>query len=67
MKKADQIKVRWEDRDRIIDFVEKLPDKVIILEVKAVPEVKDFETWKMYTEKFKEFYIASHDLRLFEL
>lgn len=67
MKKADQIKVRWEDRDRIIDFVEKLPDKVIILEVKAVPEAKDFETWKMYTEKFKEFYIASHDLRLFEL
>ncbi len=67
MKKADQIKVRYEDRDRIIDFVEKLPDKEIILELKEVPEVKDFETWRMYSEKFENFYIASFNLGLFDI
>ena len=67
MKKADQIKVRYEDRDRIIDFVEKIPDKEIILELKEVPKVEDFATWKMYDEKFENFYIASFNLALYDL
>lgn len=67
MKKADQVKVRWEDRDRIIDFVEKLPDKEIVLEVKELPQTQDFETWKMYHDKFAEFYIAAYDLSLAKL
>lgn len=67
LKKADQIIVKWQDRERIIDFVERLPDKEIVLELTEVPEAKEFETWKMYSEKFKNFYIASYDLRLFDL
>ena len=67
LNKTDQVKVRWEDRERIIDFVERIPTKEIILEVKGVPETKDFETWKMYHDKFAEFYIAAYDLRLVDL
>lgn len=67
MKKSDQIKVRYEDRDRIIDFVERIPDKEIILELKEVPEVSDFATWRMYDEKFENFYIASFNLALFDI
>ena len=67
MNKADQIIVKWQDRERIIDFVERLPDKEIVLELTEVPEAKEFETWKMYSEKFKNFYIASYDLRLYDL
>ena len=53
MKKADQIKVKYEDRERIIDFVERIPEKEIILELKEIPEVSDINTWKMYDEKFE--------------
>lgn len=67
MNKADQIIVKWQDRERIIDFVERLPDKEIVLEVAEVPGLQDFETWAMYTEKFQDFYVAIHDLRLFDV
>ena len=67
MEKADQIKVKYEDQDRIIDFVEKLPDKEIILELKSLPDKNVFKTWRMYDEKFANFYIALHDLNLYEL
>ena len=61
MKKADEIKVQYNDKDRILDFVEKLPDKVIILDVPGDEE--DWNTWQMYSEKFAGFHIALHDLR----
>ena len=67
MNKADQIIVKWQDRERIIDFVERLPDKEIVLEVAEVPGLQDFETWAMYAEKFQDFYVAIHDLRLFDV
>ena len=60
MKRADEIKVAYADRDRIMDFVEKIPDKVIILEVGN--EGNDWSIWQMYSEKFQEFHIALHDL-----
>ena len=67
MKKADQIKVKYEDRERIIDFVERIPDKEIVLELKEIPEVSDINTWKMYDEKFENFYIASFNLGLYDI
>lgn len=67
MKKADQIKVKYEDRERIIDFVERIPDKEIILELKEIPEASEFNTWKMYDEKFENFYVASYNLSLFDI
>jgi hypothetical protein len=60
MKKADEIKVNYNDRDRIMDFVEKLPDKTIILDVPG--DEADWNTWYMYADKFAEFYIALHNL-----
>lgn len=60
MKRADEIRVAYADRDRILDFVEKLPDKVIILDIPGDEE--DWTTWQMYSEKFHEFHIALHKL-----
>ena len=60
LKKADEIKVAYADRDRILDFVEKIPDKTIILEVPG--DEMDWTTWSMYNDKFNEFYIALHKL-----
>ena len=61
LKKADEVKVRYEDRDRIIDFVEKIPDKSIIL---MMPKFeRDYDTWHMYDEKFEGgFYLGLFEL-----
>lgn len=64
LKKADEIKVQYNDKDRIIDFVEKLPNKTIILDVPGDEE--DWLTWGMYDEKFDEFYIALHNLHRYQ-
>ena len=59
LRKADEVRVRYEDRDKIIDFVEKIPDKTIILDLREV--AVEFDKWKMYDEKFEGgFYIALH-------
>ena len=60
LKKADEIKVAYADRDRILDFVEKIPNKTIILDVPG--DEADWNTWAMYNDKFDEFYIALHKL-----
>ena len=60
MKKADEIKVAYIDRDRIMDFIEKIPNKTIILDVPG--DEAEWNTWTMYSEKFYEFYIALHKL-----
>ena len=65
LKRADEIKVAYADRDRILDFVEKLPDKVIILELPGDAEY-EWPTWEMYSEKFREFHIASHRIDRFK-
>lgn len=60
IKKANEIKFNYNDRDKIFDLVEKFPDKVVILDVPGDEE--DWALWKMYGEKFEEFYIALHNL-----
>ena len=60
MKKADEIKFNYNDKDRILDLVERFPEKTIILEVPG--SESDWDLWKMYSDKFEEFYIALHDL-----
>lgn len=61
LKQADEIKVKYNDKDRIIDFVEKIPDKTVILDM---PEFDvDYATWHMYDEKFEGgFVLALHHL-----
>ena len=60
IKKADEIKFNYNDKDRILDFVEEYPDKVIILDV--TNQEGEWKLWQMYSEKFAEFHIALHDL-----
>lgn len=60
IKRADEIKFQYADRDRILDLVERFPDKVVILDVPGDEE--NWKLWKMYQEKFFEFHVALHDL-----
>ena len=64
IKRADEIKFQYNDRDRILDLVERFPDKTIILDVPGAEE--NWELWKMYHEKFFEFHVALHDLNRVE-
>lgn len=61
LKKCDEIKMRYEDRERIIDYIEVLPDKTIILEIPR--EVRDinWQLYEMYAEKIN-FILCVHDL-----
>lgn len=60
IKKADEIKFAYVDKDKIIDLVENYSDKIIILDVPG--DESDWTKWKMYDEVFAEFHIALHDL-----
>ena len=60
IKIADEIKFAYADKDRILDLVEKYPEKTVILDVPG--HEGDWKLWEMYSEKFAEFYIALHDL-----
>lgn len=60
IKKADEIKFAYADKDKIIDLVENYSDKIIILDVPG--DESDWNKWKMYDEVFAEFHIALHDL-----
>ena len=62
LKKADEIKVYYEDRDKIMDFVEKIPEATIILDYTGTQ--KEWKLWQMYSEKFAEFHVMLHDLYL---
>lgn len=61
LKNTDEVKVKYEDKERILDFVEKIPDKTIILDM---PEFDvNYDTWRMYDDKFEGgFYLALHHL-----
>ena len=54
IKRADEIKFTYNDRDRILDLVEKYPDKTVILDVPS--NEGDWKLWEMYSEKFNEFF-----------
>ena len=60
MKRADEIKVAYNDKDKIFDMIEKVPEAVVILDF--IGNEKEWRTWEMYSEKFKEFYVMLHDL-----
>ena len=50
IKKADEIKFAYADKDKIIDLVENYSDKIIILDVPG--DESDWTKWKMYDEVF---------------
>jgi hypothetical protein len=59
---ADEASIAYNDKDRINDFIETIPNKAIILQLPPHEE-KDYTLWKMYNEKFEGgFCVAIHDL-----
>lgn len=65
LQRADEIKVKYEDREILLDFLEKIPDKRIVLSVYGV-DANDWDLWKVYSEKFEDFMIALFDLDRWE-
>lgn len=61
LKKADEIKMNYVDKDKINDFIEQIPDKTIILDFPPYKE-PEFDLWNMYNERLNSFYIGLHDL-----
>ena len=64
IERADEVKVAYEDREILLDFVEKIPNKKVILEVPG----EDFEwnLWHMYDEKFENFCVALYMLNKYD-
>lgn len=61
LRKADEVRVKFEDKARIMDFIENIPDKTIILDMPNFDV--DYDTWHMYDDKFEGgFYLALHIL-----
>ena len=60
LKQADEVKFNYNDKDKILDLLEKYPDKVVILDVPGAES--DWKLWTMYSEMFAGFHVALHDL-----
>lgn len=67
MREADEVFVQYQDRGQILDFVEKMPDKTIILDYPTEPDPNEWNTWSMYQEKLGDFYVALHNLFVAEM
>lgn len=62
LKRADEIRVRYEDKDRILDYIESLPTKTIILDIPREIEEINWNLLKMYAEKIS-FMVCLYDLK----
>lgn len=51
LKQADEIKMYYSDKDRIIDYIEDFPDKTIILEVPKDIENLNWTLFEMYAKR----------------
>lgn len=58
----------WEDRDRILDFIEKIPNITVILDIPKYAELTDREwnTLEMYNDKL-DFYVTLHNLYIYDV
>ena len=58
----------WEDRDRILDFIEKIPNITVILDIPKYAELTDREwnTLEMYNDKL-DFYVTLHNLHIYDV
>lgn len=67
LKRAEEIKVVYKDKDRLMDFIEKIPNKNIVLEISPEVEEVNIDELLMYKEKFAGFCVAIHRLNQFML
>lgn len=62
LKKCDEVKVAYEDRDKIIDYLDSLSEKTIILEIPSnISEELDWKILQVYAEKVR-FILCLHNL-----
>lgn len=66
LKKADEVKVQYKDYERILDFIEKIPDKTVILDIPVQETQLPWETLMMYNEKL-DFILGLHNLHFAEV
>lgn len=66
LKKADEVKVQYKDINRIMDFIENIPDKTVILDIPVGETELPWETMLMYKEKL-DLVIALHNLHFSEI
>ena len=63
LSKSNEIKVLYKDRNTIIDFVEKYPDKTIILDLKGYNGLIEWDDIVRYNKIAHEnFFIALNNL-----
>jgi hypothetical protein len=57
------VKVQWDDREKIMDFIEKVPDITVILEIPKYADIteRDWATMEMYNDKL-DFYVTIQNL-----
>ena len=60
IKRADEIKFFYQDKDAIFDLIEDFSDKRIVLDLPE--DAEDWKMWKMYSTTFADFFIALHNL-----
>lgn len=60
IEQADEIKFNYQDRDAVIDYIEKYPDKTIIVELPKGVEIP--QEFYSYAAKHPDFYICSETL-----
>ena len=67
--KADEIKIRAGDFRALPDYIERFPEKTLIIELnEELPDFLDFELAKVYNEKMNgNFYIAVDNISQIEL
>ena len=63
LRQADEIKMKFEDIDRIIDYIKEFPDKTIIYEIPKDIINVDWKLLETYSQMVT-LVIALHDLRL---
>ena len=51
LRRADQIRVAYEDRDMMLDLIEQLPDKTYIVEISNNPKEINWNLFEMYNDK----------------
>ena len=55
LKKANELKILYKDRHKIIDFVENYPDKTIILDIKGYDGIISWDDIKRYKKRLQFF------------
>jgi hypothetical protein len=63
LRQADEIKMKFEDIDRIIDYIKEFPDKTIIYEIPKDTINVDWQLLEIYSKEVT-LVCALHDLRL---